>query len=275
MQLGYDARGKWNGYGFVQDSLATSGTREANGRFGVGGSYLISDRLRLEMEVSDGDLGPGGRVGTSYLKSERTSFYVNYALENEKTYDGQIGSRGAEGSLVSGMKTRLSDSTSVFVEERYQHGRQLTGLTHATGVQLVPTERWSFSVNSDIGTLKDRFSGAETQRVAGGLNVGFGTEAMQLSTSVEYRDDDSEQTDASTTRRKTWLYRNSLRWQMNPASRLLGKLNYSTSDSSDGGLYDGKYTEAVVGYAFRPVRHDRLNALLKYTYYYDLPSAGQ
>mgnify|MGYP001820300031 FL=1 len=62
---------------------------------------------------------------------------------------------------------------------------------------------------------------------------------------------------------------------MNPASRLLGKLNYSTSDSSEGAFFDGKYTEAVVGYAFRPVRHDRLNALAKYTYFYNVPTAGQ
>jgi hypothetical protein len=32
-------------------------------------------------------------------------------------------------------------------------------------------------------------------------------------------------------------------------------------------LYDGGYTEAVVGYAYRPVNHDRLNALAKYTYF--------
>jgi hypothetical protein len=275
MQLGYDARGNWNAYGFLQDSLATSESRQSNGRYGVGGAYLISDRLRLDMEVSDGDLGPGGRIGTSYLKSERTSFYVNYALENERSDNGQGIGRGAGGNLVSGMKTRLSDSTSVFVEERYQHGRQLSGLTHATGVQLVPTERWSFSISSDIGTLKDRLSGAETDRVAGGLNIGFGTDALQLSAGVEYRDDDSEQADDSTTSRSTWLYRNSLRWQMNPASRLLGKLNHSRSDSSEGGFYDGRYTEAVIGYAFRPVRHDRLNALMKYTYYFDLPTAGQ
>ena len=275
MQLGYDARGQWSAYGFVQDSLVTSEFREANGRYGVGGDYMVSDRLRLDMEVSDGDLGPGGRVGTSYLHSERTSFYVNYALENERTDNGLRGSRGPSGSLVSGMKTRLSDSTSVFLEERYQHGRNLTGLTHATGVQLAPNERWSFSINSDIGTLKERDTGAETDRVAGGMSIGYGTRALQLSAGVEYRDDEAEQVDASTTTRRTWLYRNTFRWQMNPASRLLGRLNYSTSDSSEGAFFDGKYTEAVVGYAFRPVRHDRLNALAKYTYFYNVPTAGQ
>jgi hypothetical protein len=42
-----------------------------------------------------------------------------------------------------------------------------------------------------------------------------------------------------------------------------------------GDFYNGDYTEAVLGYAYRPVQHDRLNALLKYTYFYNLPSADQ
>jgi hypothetical protein len=81
--------------------------------------------------------------------------------------------------------------------------------------------------------------------------------------------------DASETTRKTWLYRNNFRWQLNPASRLLGKFNYATSDSSLGAFYDGEYTEAVMGYAFRPVSNDRLNALLKYTYFYNVPTSDQ
>lgn len=275
LQLGYDARGRWSAYGFAQDTVSASGDRESNGRFGMGGAFMISERLQLNGEISDGDQGPGGRLGTEYLQSERTSFYLNYVLENERTDNGLRDTRGAQGSLVSGMKTRLSDSTSVYLEERYQHGRSMTGLTHATGVTLAPSERWNLSVGSDIGTLEDRITGAETDRTAGSVNIGFGTETLQLSSGVEYRNDEAEQPDASVATRKSWLYRNTFRWQMTPASRLLGKLNYATSDSSLGAFFDGEYTEAVVGYAFRPVRNDRLNALVKYTYFYNVPTTGQ
>src|SRR5262249_57083454 len=34
-------------------------------------------------------------------------------------------------------------------------------------------------------------------------------------------------------------------------------------------------TEAVVGYAYRPVRNDRLSALVKYTYFYNVPTTDQ
>lgn len=275
LQLGFDARGRWSAYGFAQDTISASSERESNGRFGVGGEFMVSERLQMRGEISDGDQGFGGRVGTEYLQSERTSFYLNYALENERTDNGLRNTRGAEGSLVSGMKTRLSDSTSMYMEERYQHGSALTGLTHATGVTLAPADRWNLSVGSDIGTLKDTVTGAETDRTAGSVNLGFGTETLQLSSGVEYRNDETEQADASAAKRKTWLYRNTFRWQMTEASRLLGKFNYATSDNSMGAFFDGEYTEAVVGYAFRPVRNDRLNALVKYTYFYNMPTAGQ
>jgi hypothetical protein len=62
---------------------------------------------------------------------------------------------------------------------------------------------------------------------------------------------------------------------MTPASRLLGKLNHTDSNSSLGDFFAGGYTEAVIGYGFRPVRHDRLNALVKYTYFYNVPTTDQ
>jgi hypothetical protein len=142
-------------------------------------------------------------------------------------------------------------------------------------VNLAPNERWNLSVSSEIGTLQDRITGAETDRTAGSVSIGYGTRTLQLSSGIEYRNDDAQQPDALVTKRKTWLYRNTFRWQMNPASRLLGKLNYATSDSSEGAFFDGEYTEAVIGYAFRPVRNDRLNALVKYTYFYNVPTTGQ
>src|SRR5258708_19267621 len=78
----------------------------------------------MDGEGSGGHLGPGGKVGTSFLYSERTSYYLNYSLENERTDNGLL-LHGSQGNLVSGAKTRLSDTSSVYVEERYQNGGAL------------------------------------------------------------------------------------------------------------------------------------------------------
>jgi flagellar motor protein MotB len=275
VQVGYDSNRRWSAYGFVQDTLSVDGTREENARVGSGGSYRISERLKIDAEVSNGDLGAGGKIGTSYLPNERTTLYMNYALENERTDNGLLSTRGREGNTVAGVKTRLSDSTSVYLEERYQNSAFTSGLTHSTGISLAPTERFNLAASTDIGTLRDAVTGAETDRNAAGFRIGYGFTALQLSSGVEYRHDETEQPDLTFNTRETWLLRNNFKWQLSDASRLLGKLNYAESTSSLGAFYDGGYTEAVLGYALRPVRNDRLNALIKYTYFYNVPTTDQ
>ncbi|WP_240901306.1 OmpA family protein [Thioalkalivibrio sp. XN279] len=272
VQLGYDSGARWRSYGFVQDTVSSSGSREDNGRVGVGGAWNFSERLTVDGEVSDGDLGAGARLGTNYLYSERTSLYLNYALQNERADNGL---RQRRGNLVSGARSRLSDTTSVYLEERYQHSDTTAGLTHATGVSLAPSERWTLGVNADVGTLRDRDTAAETKRLAGGVRAGYVFEKLQLSSGVEFRNDDIQQADGSVLERTTWLFRNNLSYQVAPDWRLIGRLNHADSESSAGAFYDGGYTEAVIGYAFRPVRHDRLNALAKYTYFYNVPTTEQ
>jgi len=272
VKVAVDPAAAWSAYGFVQETVSSSGGREDNGRIGGGGSYRVTDRFKLDTEISAGDLGFSGRIGSSYLYSERTSLYLNYALENERTDNGL---RGRRGSLVSGMKTRLSDSSSVYLEERYQAGESLTGLTHAAGLNFVARERWNLGLNAELGTLQNSSTGADTDRKAAGIRVGYSFEKLQVSSAVEYRRDDAEQPDATFTRRTVWFFRNNFKLQMTEDWRLLGKLNHSTSDSSLGEFYDGGYTEAVFGYAYRPVRYNRLSALAKYTYFYNVPTTDQ
>ncbi len=272
VQLAYDSKAAWSTYGFVQETVATTDDREDNGRIGAGGAYRFSDRFRADAEVSGGDLGPGGRLGTTYLYSERTNLYLNYALENERTDNGLHMRRG---NLISGVKRRLSDSSSVYLEERYQDSDSLSGLTHATGINLVVNERWNFGANADIGTLRDSITSAEIKRRAGGVRVGFGVEKLQISSAVEYRKDENEQLDLSTTERTTWLFRNNFKYQLSPDWRMLGKFNHSKSESTLGDFYGGGYTEAVLGYGYRPVLNDRLNVLAKYTYFYNVPTTEQ
>ncbi|PYU29453.1 MAG: flagellar motor protein MotB [Acidobacteria bacterium] len=273
-QVKFEPGDSWRAYSFVQDTVAATGGREHNDRIGAGGSYRLTKRFRIDGEASDGKLGPGGKFGTSFLYSERTNLYLNYSLENERTDNGRL-FRGSQGSLVSGAKTRLSDSSSVYVEERYQNGASLTGLTHSTGINLTAKERWNFSGSAEIGKLRDSQTGAETNRKAGGIRMGYGWDKIQFLSAIEYRRDDAEQLDRTHTERTMWLFRNNFKFQLTPDWRVIGKLDHSVSDSSLGGFYAGGYTEAVVGYAYRPVRNDRLNVLAKYTYFYNVPTTDQ
>ena len=272
VQVGFDPKGRWRGYGFGQMTVAKTGDREDNGRLGLGYAYRLNEDFLFDGEVSHGNLGPAVKMGTSFQQTENTRRYLSYAYENERSYSGLNG-RG--GSLISGVKTRLSDSSSVFLEDRFQHGESATGLLQAMGMSLAPSDRWSFSGNFERGTLINWQTNAETKRTAGGARLGYGYDRLQLSSGIEYRLDEMEQLDESWTDRTTWLFRNSLRYQATPDARVVAKFNHSFSDSSLGQFYDGGYTEAVLGLAYRPVLHDRLHALAKYTYLYNVPTADQ
>src|SRR5207302_6794089 len=268
-QVKFDPGGVWRAYGFVQDTVAVNGNRLDNGRIGAGGSYRLTERFRIDGEASDGDLGLGGKIGTSFLYSERTNLYLNYSLENERADNGQ---EVRQGSLIYGEKRRLSDSSSVYVEERYQDGGSMSGLTHATGINLVTKERWNFGGSAEFGKLRDSQTSAETNRKAAGIRLGYGREKIQFSSAVEYRRDDAEQPDTTLTKRTLLLFRNNFKLQLTPDWRMIGKLDHSVSNSSLGEFFGGGYTEAVVGYAYRPVLHDRLSALVKYTYFFNVPT---
>lgn len=272
VKLGYDSLQRWNAYSYIQKTVHRTGNRDKNNRIGVGGGYRTTDRLTLNGELSGGDTGTAANVGTDYKLSDKTNLYSSYTLENGRTDNGV---RARRGNLAMGFKSRYSDSASIYMEERYTHGDIPSGLTHTMGFDLAATRRLNFGGNLDIGTLRDNTTAAKIDRTAAGLRVGYKFDAFTYAGAVEYRDDDTQQADTTTAKRTTWLSKNSIKYLLNPDWRLLGKFNYSTSHSSLGEFYDGNFTEAVLGYAYRPVDNNALNALFKYTYFYNLPSTDQ
>lgn len=272
LKAAYDSKENWMFYTFIQDSVKVSGNREKNGRAGIGSEYRATDKLKLKAEISGGNLGSATKLGTEYLLSDRTNIYLNYALENERTDNGQ---RAQKGNLSSGFKTKYSDSASIYLEERYSHGDTPTGLTHSMGVDLAPTDRLTLGATIDSGRLQDNNTGAAIERNAYGARLGYGFDNFKYAGAIEHRTDKTENPDSSITNRVTILYKNSMKYKLNPDWRLIAKLNHSTSTSSQGDFYNGKFTESVLGYAYRPVDNDNLNALFKYTYFYNLPAKDQ
>jgi flagellar motor protein MotB len=268
LEANYDSKSNWTAYGFTQATAATSGNREDNNRIGGGGSIRPTERLTLNGEISGGSQGTGITAGTDYLVTDRTNVYSAYTFEDARTDNGLHARRG---NWNTGMRSRYTDTISVYGEERYSHGDVPTGLTHAFGVDYVPDEQWNFGANIEAGVLEDKKTGAETDRQAIGLNAGYNFGAVTYAAAVEYRNDDIESVDATFSEITTWLLKNNLTYQVDSDWRFLAKANFSDSVSSLGNEFDGNFTEIVAGYGYRPINNDRLNSLFKYTYFYNVP----
>lgn len=260
--------GRWEVYGLVQGTAQRDDTRSENDRFGVGGHVQINDRVKLLGEASDGDGGVGGKLGVDYRLSDRNSVYLNYLLDPDRS---DTGYRGRVGTLTTGMKSRYSDSLSVYAEERYQTSDTApSGLIHAFGLDLAANDRWTWGARFEKGVTSDPATG-DLDRTAISLSAGYQFEKVKYAGVIEYRTEDGNVTGE----RDSWLMKNTLGYQTTPDWRMLGKLNFAISDAGTGSTTDADFTEVVLGFGYRPVQNDRLNALFQYAYLADRPSPGQ
>lgn len=257
----------WSMYGFVQGTVERTGERELNNRAGLGGVLRLNDRWALNAEASGGNLGAGGMLGADYRISDRSNAYLNYRVESENPDSNY---RGRYGSWVTGSNYRLNDTTRLFGEVRATDGAGSQSLVQAFGVDLAPSDRWSFGSKVEFGRITDVLGG-DFDRKAVGFSTSYKHMDVKYSGAVELRRDNNTNGQS----RDTWLMRNTYGQQLSPAWRLLGKFNISRSSNSEGAFYDGNFHEAVIGAAYRPVDNDRWNTLIKLTSYHNVPTAGQ
>lgn len=259
-------REDWEAYGFVQGTAAKSGERRDNNRAGLGGRWQATDRVGLRAEASGGNGGAGGLLGADYRLSDRSNAYMNYVMETEGT---DYGWRGRTGSLVTGADYRVSEQTRVYGENRRVHGAGPQGLTQAFGVDLAPNDRWTYGAKIEFGRISEPLS-SDVRRRAIGLSIAYKDDRTKYAGSMEFREDSN-----SSGTGRTWLMRNTIGHQVDPAWRLLGKANVSRSSGTRGMFWDGDFHEIVIGAAYRPVDNDRWNTLFKYTNFHNVPSSGQ
>ncbi len=79
----------------------------------------------------------------------------------------------------------------------------------------------------------------------------------------------------STRDRNTYLLSGSYGYIRNDDWRFIASFDAVISESDQGAILDGDYIEGSIGWAYRPVLDDTLNALFRYTYLEDLPGAQQ
>lgn len=262
------AKGPFNIYAIYQGTVDKDAGRRSNDRYGLGGGLRISDRVTISGEATDGDGGWGGKAETEFNLTERSSIYINYLMDPDRTDQGI---RGRSGNLTTGGRVRYSESTNVFLERRQETSEiGPSGLIHAFGLDFAPSERWSYGLKLESGNLSDAVFG-DVERKAASIFTGYTSESLRWGGSVEYRSDDSSETGP----RESWLMRNSLGLKLSDGWRLLGRANIAISDGGEGTVMDAEYTELVTGLAYRPSFNNRMNALFRYSYLYDLASPDQ
>jgi hypothetical protein len=269
-------------YVFGQGTVDRSGGRRRNDRGGIGGETKLTEKTTLAAEASYGTSGIGGLAELGYKPTADDHYYIGYRLDPDR--GGALGfpydlDGDDLGAIVAGARHRYSERLSVFAEDSYDmFGRRRT-LAQAYGVNYTPDARWTLGANVEAGEIEDDSRDSVTgvknsdfDRTAIGASAGYkGEDGLTGRLKGEIRFEDS---DDGTRDRTSYLAGATAGVNTSEDWRILANLDAVFSDATASTL-DGDYLESSLGYAYRPVDNDRLNALFKYTFLYDFPGADQ
>ncbi|UUP18962.1 hypothetical protein NTH_03448 [Nitratireductor thuwali] len=271
-------------YGFAQTTFDRKGDIEKNDRVGVGAEVLLTEKVGAKGEVSYGTRGLGGLAAITYDPTVEDHYYIGYRLDPDRAFD--ISRSDAlygvdRGAIVGGLRRRLNEVTSAYSETNYDLFGRKRSLAQTYGVVYTPDPLWTVDAGFEAGQVKDdsidSLTGLERtdfDRYSGSLAVAYKDDDLGLSARIrgearfERSEDDSRN-------RNTYVLATGGTWSHDESGRVLANVDAVLSESDEGIVNDGDYVEASMGYAYRPAYHDRLNALLRYTFLYDLPGNDQ
>lgn len=273
LRLTYERDEDFAAWVFAQTTLSRSGGLPQNDRLGFGAKARLSEKFVVEGEISDGSLGRAGFANLIYEPNASSNLHLGYRLDPMRRFEG-TGFTGEDGGVwVVGAESRLNDRVTLRAESTLDHKGNSPSLTSSYGVTYTPSEMWTIDGNIVYGETDDPVSGNLSRRgLALGVRYAEG-DRVQAGIKGEIRRESSS-TDASRDR-TTWGLSAYGRFQLNESTRLVANVDALVSESDQSSLRDGKFVEANIGIAYRPVDNDRLNILARYTYLMDLPGPDQ
>ena len=286
MRLDYRLDEDRSVYAFGQGTLDRSRDIHRNDRAGVGGKARLTDTISVEGEVSYGTHGVGGLAGLTYEPDAASQYYLGYRLDPDRAFDIERGRElyGSDnGTVVAGMRRKVDEVLSAYSESNYDLFGERRSLTQTYGVLYTPDAMWTVDAGLEVGQVRDdtinptsSLQYEDMDRYAPSLALSYKDEERGINARArgEVR---IERSDEHTRDQNTYLFAGGVSWKTSPDWRLLTHFDAVLSDSRGAQTFfaDTDYVEASVGYAYRPVDNDRLNALFKYTWLYDMPGNNQ
>lgn len=284
VRVEYRRSDDWMAYAFGQGTLDRSGDIRRNDRAGIGGETKLTDKVGLAGELSYGTGGLGGLAAVTYDPTADDHYYIGYRLDPDRAFDldRSYDLDGTDkGAIVGGLRRKLGEWTSAYAENSYDMFGKRQSLTQTYGIVYTPDAVWTIDAGFEAGTVRDGtidpasgLERADFDRKAPSLSVGYNDEEAGISARVrgEARFEESEDGSRDAT---SYLFASGLSWKTHKDWRVLANIDAVLSETSGGTFHDGDYVEASFGYAYRPADNDRLNALFRYNWLYDLPGPDQ
>lgn len=260
-KVSVDATSRLNVYGIQQLSIKESGTATPNNSATVGAKYAANDKVNISGEMSAGDRGNSAIVGTEVNISDSYSVYTNYIYSFDR-------SQVKKNSFVLGHRKTINSQLKVYSEHQFTDEDSRAGYAHTVGLDQKLGDYTSVNLSAQRAAVENE-DGSDTERNSVSFGVNYQRDNTRLNSKFEYRWDEGVDLD-----KRQWVVTNRFEYRKTPSFRWQGKLNASVTDdrlAED----DARFVEAGIGFAYRPVKHDRLNMLGRLTYLNDLQPLSQ
>ncbi len=251
-------------YGIAQGVLESSGDYQSNSLLTAGVRAKLNDRMKVNGEMSSGDRGTNLLLGAEHTFSNTYSVYANMNFLSDQ-------SDSFERLITLGQRKAISNKLKVYTEHQFSSEDTRTGLTNTFGLSNTFNRYATGTLSFQSSRIEDE-SDDITERDTLTAGLSFKRQESRLSTKLEFRKDKSATVDTD-----QWVSVTSIEYRYSPALRVQGRLNHSVTqdNASVVGLENAMFTEAGLGFSYRPVSNDRLNLLGRYTYLHDLPPLSQ
>lgn len=251
----------FNYYSIIQQTLNKTKNYSINNRFTLGSQLKITKKLDLNLENSWGSRGNSSLIGSNYSINDNYNIYMNYLVSNDNDLQGN--------SLTIGQKIKLYNNYSIYQENQFINDNSLGhGLIEGYGLDFNLSKKIRSGISFSQGNLK--YDDFKTKRKTISLYTIYNDFDLTLKNKLEFRKEVN-----SSSNIYQWLSTNNLKYVLNYEWTFLSKINLSLTKDLKSNDNNGKFSEIMCGFAYRPIWNDSFNFISKCTYLYDLPSISQ
>ena len=218
----------------------------------VGARYRLSERWRLGAKATRGSRGAGGELGVAF-DADGSRFYLTERLLQDRQGRDSL-------TTIAGGATPINRRGKVYSEYQWEQaadGDRSTSLLGADQSWRL-AEGLRFQLGAELGSRGGPAGDSKHYSLAGRLSYAA-PRGLKARSHNELRREWGAQS------HKQFLTSNHLEIKLNPDYTVLVKLRYSLTRDLRSGATAAEFNEHSIGLAYRPVAHDRFNALARYT----------
>ncbi|MDP8213258.1 MAG: hypothetical protein P9X22_08240 [Candidatus Zapsychrus exili] len=237
------------------------------------GTKQVSEDVQTEtkidmIETSEGSQSTTYTFGTKQKLTDELS-----AVSSRSFGDSSDGTHTAD-DTYSLVREKDGKKLEGSLSRAYSQGTEEVSESNIFGLSGDVNDKWALTGTYEKGDVKN-LDGTNTERDAIALAAAYVNkdeetgEDLQSSTKIEFRKDDGEKDS------QQYLLYHATEGKINSALSVFSKIELSKTRNITDGYTEAAHREFVLGGAYRPITHDRLNMLGRYTYLQDKSPGDQ